>query len=186
MADGSIARRYAKALLALGQEGDNVDALGADLDRFAAVLGAGELSAALGNPGFTVAERRGVIDAVLEKLQLHKNAANFLRLLIDKNRFSAFADICRAYQVMSDEAAGRAQATVTTASALSKDMAKTVAAALEATTGKQVTIEFKVDPTLIGGMVAQVGDISYDASMQTRLEEIQAVLIRNPRTVAEA
>ncbi len=53
-------------------------------------------------------------------------------------------------------------------------------------TGKTVEIDFQVDPTLIGGMVAQVGDISYDASVRARLEDLQSSLIRNPGAVAEA
>ena len=51
---------------------------------------------------------------------------------------------------------------------------------------KTVTIDFKVDPSLIGGMVAQVGDISYDASVRTRLDALQFALTRNPGAVAEA
>jgi F-type H+-transporting ATPase subunit delta len=75
---------------------------------------------------------------------------------------------------------------VTTAADLTADMRKTVKAALESSTGKTVEIDFQVDPTLIGGMVAQVGDISYDASVRARLEDIQSSLIRNPGAVAEA
>ena len=65
-------------------------------------------------------------------------------------------------------------------------MRKTVQDALEASTGKSVEIEFNVDASLIGGMVAQVGDISYDASVRARLEDIQSALIRNPGAAAEA
>ena len=87
---------------------------------------------------------------------------------------------------MADEIAGRARAVVTTATELTADMRKTVKAALESSTGKTVDIDFQVDPTLIGGMVAQVGDISYDASVRARLEDLQSSLIRNPGAVAEA
>ena len=65
-------------------------------------------------------------------------------------------------------------------------MRKTVKAALEESTGKSVEIDFQVDPSLIGGMVAQVGDISYDASVRARLEDIQSSLVRNTGVMAEA
>ena len=65
-------------------------------------------------------------------------------------------------------------------------MQKTVQKALEESTGKTVEIDFTVDSGLIGGMVAQVGDISYDASVRARLEDIQSALIRNPGAAAEA
>ena len=75
---------------------------------------------------------------------------------------------------------------MTTAAELTAEMKNTVKSALESSTGKTVEINFQVDPTLIGGMVAQVGDISYDASVRARLEDIQSALIRNPGAAAEA
>ena len=188
MASGSIARRYARALIALGQEGGNTDAFASDLDRFAAVLdtGDGQLRAALTNPGLSTLERKAVLDQVLDKVKLTKDVGNFLRLLVDKNRLNEFDGIVRFYGEMADELAGRARAVVTTASELDAAMRKTVQDALEASTGKTVEIDFKVDPSLIGGMVAQVGDISYDASVRARLEDIQSTLIRTPGALAEA
>ncbi len=188
MANGSIARRYARAFIALGQETGKTDTFSGDLATFTGVLdmGDGELRQALTNPGLTAVERKGVLGGVLGKLSLDSDSANFLCLLVDKNRFGAFDGIVRAYNEMADELAGRARATVSTAIELSADMQKTVQEALEASTGKSVQIDFQVDPSLIGGMVAQVGDISYDASVRARLEDIQSALIRNPGAVAEA
>ena len=188
MANGSLARRYAKALIALGQESDSIETIAGDLDTFADVLelGDGALRSALSNPGLTSTERAAVLGDVLAKVKLSTTAANFMRLLVDKNRFGVFDDIRRATHEMADEIAGRVQATVTTASDLSPAMCKEVQAALEAATGKTVVIDFQTDKGLIGGMVAQVGDISYDASVRARLEDLQSALIRNPGAVAEA
>ena len=182
MANGSLARRYAKALIALGQESGNVDTLVGDIETFAGVLdlGDGELRAALDNPGLTTAERAAVLNDVLGKVKLSDNASNFLRLLVDKNRFGVFDDIRRSTHEMADEIAGRVQAIVTTATEISPAMAKDVQSALEAATGKTVVIDFQTDKALIGGMVAQVGDISYDASVASRLNALQQALIRNP------
>ena len=188
MANGSIARRYARAFIALGQENNKTDAFAGDLDAFGQVLnsGDGQLKQALTNPGLTAVERKSVLNAVLDKLKLDGDSANFLRLLVDKNRFSEFDGIVRSFNEMADEIAGRARAVVSTASELNAAMKKTVLDALEASTGKTVEIDFQVDPSLIGGMVAQVGDISYDASVKARLEDIQSALIRNPGAAAEA
>ena len=120
MANGSLARRYAKALVALGQEEGNVEQLVEDLDTFAGVLdqGDGALRAALSNPGLTTTERAGVMGEVLSRMELSKTSGNFLRLLVDKSRFAAFDDIRRATHTMADEIAGRVRATVTTATDL--------------------------------------------------------------------
>jgi F-type H+-transporting ATPase subunit delta len=188
MANGSISRRYAKAFIRLGQETDKTESFSADLNTFLAVLdvGEGELRNALTNPGLSGIERKAVVDAVLARLSLEKDSANFFRLLVDKNRFDEFDHIHRAFNEMADEAAGRARATVSTAAKMGADMKKSVKEALEASTGKTVEIEFIEDPSIIGGMVAQVGDISYDASVRARLEELQSALIRNPGAVANA
>jgi F-type H+-transporting ATPase subunit delta len=186
MANGSIARRYARALIGLGQEQNKTDTLSGDLETFVGVLdtGEGQLRSALTNPGLTTQERKAVLDMVLAKLSLDNDSANFLRLLVDKNRFAAFDGIVRAFNEMADELAGRARAVVTTATKLTAATAKSVQEALEASTGKTVEIDFQVDPGLIGGMVAQVGDISYDASVRARLEDLQSALIRNPGATA--
>ena len=188
MASGSIARRYARAFIALGQENGKTETFAADLATFASVLdmGEGQLRTALVNPGLTSVERKAVLDQVLGKLGLDADTGNFLRLLVDKNRFGAFDGIQRSFTEMADDIAGRARAVVTTAAELTAEMKKTVKTALESSTGKTVEIDFQVDPTLIGGMVAQVGDISYDASVRARLEDIQSSLVRNTGVMAEA
>jgi len=186
MANGSLARRYAKALVALGQESGNVEQIVRDLDHFSSILDGGdaELRVALSNPGLTSTERAAVIGEVLAKIEVCDTTANFLRLLVDKNRFGAFDLIQRAIHDMADEIAGRVRATVTTATDLSKEMVATVQAALEEATGKTVVIDFQTDKAVIGGMVAQVGDISYDASVAARLRALQQALIRNPGMAA--
>ena len=75
MADGSLARRYARALIAIGTEENCIDQLGADLVAFAAVLelGEGALQQTLSNPGVTQAERVAVIGDVLGKLSLQNS-----------------------------------------------------------------------------------------------------------------
>ncbi len=188
MVNGSIARRYARALISIGQENGKTDSFAGDLVSFASVLDLGEaqLRGALTNPGMSTVERKAVLEQVLGKLSLNKDVGNFLRLLIDKNRMGAFDGIQQFFDEMADEIAGRARAVVTTATKLDASMKKTVQGALEASTGKTVEIDFQVDPGLIGGMVAKVGDIFYDASVRARLEELQAALIRNPGAVAEA
>jgi len=179
MAEAALARRYARALVELGQKHGNVDQLGGDLTTFAEVLdvGDGQLRAALENPGVTGAQKRAVLDAVLVKMSLHPLAANFLRLVVDKGRFLEFDGIRAAYGRMADALAGRVQAEVTTARALDAAMQAEVQAALSKTTGKQVAVTWSVDPALIGGLVAHVGDKVYDASVRARLDAMKRALI---------
>ena len=194
MADGSLARRYAKALIELGVEGNCLERITDDLITFHSVLdldagadGRGELRKAIENPGFTIAERKAVLEQVLPRLEMHDFTTNFVKLLLEKNRFLAFDEIKKAYEAMADERAGRVRATVTTAQPLSFAMADEINRALEASTGKKVVVSLEVDPSLIGGIVAKIGDLVIDASVRARLEQMRQQLLSDPSTpVGEA
>ncbi len=175
MIDGSIARRYAKALLELAREDGALDRVEADLAGFVKAA-EGDLGVVLSNPVFTGAERRAVLDAVLARSGFHAYTLNFLRLVLDKNRMDCLVDIHREYRALADTEAGRVRATVSTAFALDAEMAAAVQASLEAATGKDVVITTRVDPSLLGGMVAQVGGRVFDASLRTRLDLLQLSL----------
>lgn len=124
MADGSLARRYARAVLSIARDQPNVvattDAFASELAGFAEVLDLsnGELRGVLANPGITQGERRAVLDAVLPSMNLSPTVANLLRLLLDKGRFAVLPEIRVQYMAMADELAGRVRATVSTARAL--------------------------------------------------------------------
>jgi len=180
MADGSLARRYARALVELGQEAHDADGFGRELGRFVATVDQedGLLRKVLSNPGLTTLERRGVLDAVLARLALQPMVTNFLKLLVDKNRFTHLDEILLAYQGMADQLSGRVRATVSTARVLSDSTADRVRATLATSTGKQVILEQRVDPELLGGMVVRLGDTVYDASIRARLASIEDALLR--------
>jgi len=179
MANGSLARRYARALIALGSENECVELLAEDLNTFSAVLtmADGLLHKALNNPALTIAERKSVLAQVLAKLSLQPFSVNFLSLLVDKNRLGLFEDISRAYGEMADELAGRIRAEVRTAAALDDVTRERIRAVLSEASGKVVMVDFNVDPSLIGGIYARVGDTSFDASIRSRLVDIQQTLI---------
>ena len=177
MVAGSLARRYARALLDIGRERGNVDALGADLVRFLEVGRLGSLLDTLANPVYTQVERRRVLDAVLVKVTVDPVAANFLRLVLDKNRMAAFPEIVRAYGELADVHGGRVRATVTTASVVSETHRAALTAALAASTGKHVVLTAVVDPSLLGGMTVRVGSKLIDASLKSRLEALQLSLL---------
>lgn len=180
MAEGSLARRYANALLGIGQEVGQVDAFAADLSAFAEALdeGGGILRAVLNNPGLTVTERRTVLQAVLAKMSLSPMVNNFLNLLVDKSRLIIFDQIQVAYQEMADGLAGRVRATVTTASPLHEAEQAQIEQVLSKSMDSTVVADFQVDPELIGGIVARVGDTVFDASIRSRLQDMREILSR--------
>jgi len=182
MANGSLAKRYARALLSLGLENNNVDKLNEDLQSFGELLAANDnqLFDALTNPILQMEEIAAVLNAVLERIQLHELSSNFIKLLLDKDRLILFFDISNVYQEMADEQAGRKRAYVETAremSALERtELRKTLAEASN-TSPDNLLVEYHINPELIGGIVAKVGDVLYDASVRSRLVDIKTSLM---------
>ncbi len=102
---------------------------------------------------------------------------NFALLLLERGRISALPAIARAYKQLVDERLGRVQATVTSAQPLDPATAASVQRALEKRTGKRVVITSNVDPSLIGGVVARVGDLVFDGSLKSKLEALRARIL---------
>lgn len=180
MASGSLARRYARALEALAAEERCIERVERDLTLFEQVLavGDGALRDALVNPGLTSVERRAVLDEALRRVELHPYVENFLRLLVDRARFGHLEEIHAEYIRLADEHFGRVRAAVTTAHEAGPALRAEVVRSLETATGKTVIVEFLVDPWLLGGLVARVGDVVYDASVRGRLNELRLSLAR--------
>lgn len=181
MIDGSISRRYARALFGLGQENGTAEALGNELQILQNALNdAGDdIRAVLVNPTFTAAERRDLLERILRDLPISATTANFARLLLDKGRFGALPEIQRDYTTLADEAANRLRAKIIASGDMSNSMQDKVAQALSKATGKQVIVSVSVDESLLGGIIAHVGSRVYDASLKTRLDNIQRALIES-------
>ncbi len=178
MIAGSIGRRYAKALLQIGIASKSFDALGRELDRAAeTVASSPELKGALENPIFPASKRHLVLEDIARRLALSAPTKNLLLLLLDKGRIAALPDIARAHRELVDEQAGRARATLTSAAPLDATIESRLKGALEKQTGKTVILDKKIDPSLIGGVVAQVGDLVFDGSVRTKLQRIREELL---------
>jgi F-type H+-transporting ATPase subunit delta len=184
MANASIARRYAKALVALGQEGGNTDQLTQELEDVVSTLMShkGELFEALCHPALALTERQALLNSLMPRFKAHSMLQNFLRLLLEKQRFGFLPAIAADVRRQADALAGRARAVVTTATAMSASMEKEIQATLQKATGKTIILESKIDASLIGGMIAQVGGKVFDASVKTRLIELRQQLLDSTPT----
>ncbi len=174
MIAGSISRRYARAFMAIGVEGNNYEMLGRELrDLAEAMKSSTELTEALSNPAFRRSDREQILDAVLKRIAATKLTRNFTMLLLDHDRMDIVPDISRELDAMIDEKAGRVNAVVTSATALSAMQVRQLKMALESMSGKTVQMEQKQDPELLGGLIAQVGDVVYDGSLRSQLDRMR-------------
>ena len=174
MIAGSLARRYARALLDIGVAKGSFEQLGAEMDALAAAYsGSRDLAEALTNPVFPMARRRAVLESVLDAMGVQPITRNFALLLLERERMPYLPAIARELRVMVDERAGRVRATLVSAKPLATEHVASVQAALEKASGRKVLLEKKEDAELIGGVVAKVGDVVYDGSVRTQLEQMR-------------
>ena len=176
--EGSVARRYARALLQIGIAEKSYENMGKELETVAALYrGSKDLQHALTNPIFPLSQRKAVLDKICVRLGLSKPVRSFLMLLADRNRLGRLPDMAREMSALVDRQAGRIRATVVSARPVGDDFALTLRGAIEKRIGKKVILERTDDPALIGGLVAKVGDIVYDGSIRTQLELAQQRLL---------
>lgn len=176
----TAARRYAKALFGIAKDDGTVAETGAELRALADLLAASpELSHALFRPLHPVAERRAVLRAVAEKLGTSETLQRFYSFLVDQRRLIDFADIHAEYDRLAAEAEGRTEGRITSARPLDDATRARLVQALSARTGRDVSVSVEVDPALIGGIVAQVGDLVFDGSLRTQLHQLRTNLTKD-------
>lgn len=179
MIDLTVSRRYAKALMTLGQEDGKYKEYGEELQGFAQLMEQEpELKHALLNPIHGLEERRKLLLHLTEVLQLSPIMGNFLKLLFDKHRLAALPGIAQVYQQLVDELENVKRARVKAAIPLDESMQERLRQALEQMTGSRVVMEVEEDPTIIGGIVARVGDLVLDGSIRTQLMSLRESLIK--------
>lgn len=164
----AAARRYADAVFELARAEGSYDAWGADLDHLAALLEVPLAARALTSPVISPAQKMSVIEA--EVPNLRPPTRNLLRLLLHRDRLGFLPDIAAAFHERLNRERGIVTAQVTTAEPLDAATQASLAAKLSAYVGKQVQMQTSVDPSIIGGVVAQIGDQLIDGSVRGRLE----------------
>ena len=180
MISGVVARRYAKALFDLAVEQGQVEPLSEEIARLRGALEeTPELGQLLANPVYTRAERKEIADEVLRGgLGLSEPLRNLVAILIDNGRVRGIAEIAGRYKEMADEAAGRAEVVVRSASPVSEADRARLAEGLSRVTGKKVAVQVEIDPSLIGGLSARVGGLVFDGSIRAQLEALEEELRR--------
>lgn len=175
-----IARRYAKALLAIGREDGKAETYKEELGAFVKLVEENrELEHAISNPLYDAESRKKVLQAVVEKSGVSGVMASFLFLLFDKGRVQYLKDIYVLYEKLTDELANIIRADLASAVELPEESIAKIQAALSEQTGKKVAMETRVDPALIGGVVTKIGDLVLDGSVRTQLMSLKESLQRS-------
>lgn len=173
---GAVARRYAKALFALGSEAGDFQATGRELAQVARAFAEDPLEGFAGDTTLDRRTRRTVAARVSEQLGASRLMANFLGVLAENNRLPALPAIVDEYRRLEDRSLGRVRARLRSAQPISDEGRRSVLEALERRIGKQILAESDVDASLLGGVVVEVQGRVFDGSLRARLERLKQSL----------
>jgi F-type H+-transporting ATPase subunit delta len=169
-----VAGRYASALFDLALEERAIDSVKADLDRFDALIGeSADLRRLVRSPAFTAEAQSRALAAVLEKAGISGVAGRFLRVVSSNRRLFAVQDMIKSFRKLVAQYKGEVSAEVTLAERPSEPHLDAIKSALNAITKKDVQVDVKVDPTIIGGLVVKLGSRMVDSSLRTKLNSIK-------------
>jgi F-type H+-transporting ATPase subunit delta len=170
----TMAGRYATALFELAAQANAVDAVKADLDRFDALIGdSADLARLVRSPVYSADEQGHAMSAVLQRAGIGGLAANFLKLVTANRRLFAVPDMIKSFRALVAKHKGEATAEVTVAEKLKDEHVEALRAALKAVSGKDVDLDIKIDPAIIGGLVVKLGSRMVDTSLRTKLNAIR-------------
>ena len=172
-----VASRYASALFEVAQEANSVDAVAGDLERFDAMIQSSpDLQRLVRNPIFTADEQSAAIDALVGKSGISGLAGNFIRLVASKRRLFVLPDMIRAYRDLVSDAKGIVRAQLTLAEEPSEKVMNEIKAALRDVAKADVSLDVRIDPSLIGGLIVKMGSRMVDASVRTKLNSIRLAM----------
>jgi F-type H+-transporting ATPase subunit delta len=170
-----MAGRYANALFELALENKAIDAVKSDLEGFdKAIIDNPDLARLVRSPVFGADEQLRALSAILAKAGIKGMAANFLRVITTNRRLFAVRDMIRAFRALVARHRGEVTAQVIVAEKLNEKHLDALKSALKSITGgKDIDLDVKIDPAIIGGLVVKVGSRMVDSSLRTKLNAIK-------------
>jgi F-type H+-transporting ATPase subunit delta len=169
-----MAGRYANALFELALEEHAIDAVKPDLDRFDALIAEStDLQRLVRSPVFSASDQTKALSAVLDRAGIGGIAARFLKVVSANRRLFAAQDMIRGFRKLVAQHKGETQATITVAEQPTDAHLAAIKDALKAVTKKDVQVEVKVDPSIIGGLIVKLGSRMVDTSLRSKLNAIK-------------
>lgn len=177
MISSDLAKRYARAFFDIAVEEGKIEDYGRELAAFASLIVQNKaLQEFLANPIFELKSKKNVIEELLGRTQISGRTANFLRLLVDKQRINFLGEVENAYREFMDKSLKKVRVSVKTPYPLTSELEGALKQRVAEMTGKEVEMTVEDDASLIGGLIVRVGDTMYDGCIKTQLGNIRKLL----------
>lgn len=172
-----LAGRYATALFALADEAKQLDAVAGDLRNLARmIVGSADLTRLIRSPVLSRAEQGKALEAVLEKAGAGDLTRRFAGVVSANRRLFVLPGIIAAFLAELASRRGEATAEVVSAKELSEQQKQALSDSLRRAVGTTVSVEARVDPGLLGGLVVKVGSRMVDSSLRTKLQQLRLAM----------
>ena len=175
MSDRSIARQYAHALFDVAARSGETQAVGRYIAEMAVlVANHADLKSVIETPLVTPSQKRGLLDALIAAGgPINIEVQRMLELLADRDRLRLLGEVAAAYAARLMDAERVVSADVVSAVPLNEEGQAQLARALGKVTGRTVTIHVRVDPSIVGGVIARVGSLVFDGSVTRQIERMR-------------
>jgi F-type H+-transporting ATPase subunit delta len=173
-----VAGRYASALFSLAQDDRQTEAVAQSLSKLDALIAESpDFQRLVRSPVFSASDQLKALDAILAREDIGGVTANFVRLITVKRRLFYIRDMIAAYRQLYDASRGVTRAEVTSATALTDENVAALKDQLRAASGgREVELETKIDPSIIGGLIVRLGSRMVDGSLRTKLNAIRIAM----------
>jgi len=173
----SMPGRYASALFELAKEQDATAQVEADLVKFESLLRESEdLRRLVASPVFAAEDQARAVAAILERAGITGLTANFFQVIARNRRLFAVPEMIAVFKALAAESRGEVVAEVTTAQPLSEQQVAQLTETLTTSVGKDVKLDARVDPAILGGLIIKIGSRMIDSSLRTKLTAIKVGL----------
>ena len=180
MSSDSTAHKYAEALYGIGKSRDKLDVFQKNAEDFLRILqSTPDLLTALSHPNIRKVQRKAILNEILSQCTYDIDFANFLRLVVDRNRIAHYAKMVSGFTGLRDEADGRLRGIVYSATPLSGAQKERLRARAQEKLGHEVLLEERIDPSLIGGLCLEIDGRVYDSSVRRYLERLRLAMGEN-------
>ena len=178
MSNRLVARRYAKALVEIGQKQGTLQSIQKELAAIDALIrGNADLERLVAAPLVGPTKKAATFDEILSKAGVTGGVRRFFQVVAQAARLALIHEIIAAFDELVDERMGVVNAAVASAQPLSPTQSKALESSLSARTGKTIRLRWSQDAALLGGLKVQVGSTVYDASLLGQLRQLKTRLL---------
>lgn len=176
-ATSEVSRRYAKALYELVSKNKPEEVL-KQLRKVQEIFSNEKLKDVVVSPVLSRKEKAAIAHQVTASLNLVTEVEGLINLLAEKDRLNIFAEVVQAFENINDEKNKVSRGIVKSAITLTASEKEEIEDAISKFTGYQLLLEYKEDPSLIGGLIAQVGSYTFDGTLNTQLMKLKEEINR--------